>query len=160
MSLVATPAGGTFSGKGVSGNTFDAQQSGLGSHPILYTYKAPNGCTATKTQTARITSAPRAFLGNKKVIVQGDSLQIRSSVTENATYEWSPPLGLSNPSLAQPTASPQQTTTYRLRVSTANGCFSESEIVVEVLPPVKIPNGFTPNGDGTNDTWEIENSAA
>lgn len=160
LSLVATPAGGTFSGKGVSGNTFDAQQAGLGSHPIRFTYKAPNGCTATRTQTARVTSAPRALLGNKKVIVQGDSLQIRSSVTEDATYEWSPPLGLNNPTVAQPTASPQQTTTYRLRVSTSNGCFSESEIVVEVLPPVKIPNGFTPNGDGTNDFWEIENSAA
>ncbi len=160
LSLGATPAGGTFSGKGVSGNTFNAQQAGLGSHAVLYTYKAPNGCIATKTQTARVTSAPRAFLGNKKVIVRGDSLQIRSSVTEDATYEWSPPLGLNNPAVAQPIASPEQTTTYRLRVSTAGGCFSESEIVVEVLPPVKIPNGFTPNGDGTNDRWEIENSAA
>ncbi|MFB9294493.1 gliding motility-associated C-terminal domain-containing protein [Persicitalea jodogahamensis] len=160
LSLSATPTGGIFSGKGVSGNTFDANQAGLGSHPVVYTYKAPNGCTATATQTARVTSAPRAFLGNNKVIVRGDSLQLRSSVTDGATYEWSPPLGLSNPNVAQPTASPTQTTTYRLRVSMANGCFSESEIVIEVLPPVKIPNGFTPNGDGTNDTWEIENSAA
>jgi len=160
LSLSAAPAGGTFSGKGINGNTFDALQAGLGSHPVIYTYKAPNGCTATKTQTLRVTSAPRAFLGNKKVIVRGDSVQIRSSVTEGATYEWSPPLGLSDPTTAQPIAAPKQTTTYRLRVSTAGGCFSESEIVVEVLPPVKIPNGFTPNGDGTNDTWEIENSAA
>ena len=160
LPLTATPAGGTFSGKGVSGSTFDASLAGIGSHPVTYTYKAPNGCTATTTRPARVTSAPRAFLGGKKVIVQGDSLQIRSSVTEGATYEWSPPLGLSDPTAAQPVASPEQTTTYRLRVSSASGCFSESEILVKVLPPVKIPNGFTPNGDGTNDAWEIENSVA
>ncbi|WP_373515119.1 gliding motility-associated C-terminal domain-containing protein [Persicitalea sp.] len=160
LPLRATPAGGTFSGKGVSGTTFDASKAGLGNHPVVYTFRAPNGCIAATTRTARVTSAPRAFLGTKKVIVQGDSLQIRSSVTEGATYAWSPPLGLSNTSVAQPVASPEQTTTYRLRVSTTDGCFSEAEIMVEVLPPVKIPNGFTPNGDGTNDTWEIENSAA
>jgi gliding motility-associated-like protein len=160
LSLMATPAGGTFSGKGVEGTTFDAYLAGGGSHLITYQFQTPTGCAATATRTVRVLPAPRAFLGSRKTIVQGDSLLIRSSVTEGASYTWSPPMGLNDPTVAQPTASPEQTTTYRLRVTAANGCFSESEIQIEVLPPVKIPNGFTPNGDGTNDTWTIENSAA
>ncbi|MPR33319.1 T9SS type B sorting domain-containing protein [Salmonirosea aquatica] len=160
LALVATPAGGTFSGRGVEGTTFDARQAGGGSHIITYNYQAPTGCSATATRTAQVLPAPRALLGSGKTILQGDSLLLRSSVTEEASYAWSPPLGLNDPTLAQPIASPEQTTTYLLRVTAANGCFSESEIRIVVLPPVKIPNGFTPNGDGTNDTWEIENSSA
>ena len=160
LSLVATPAGGTFSGKGVEGTTFDARLAGGGTHRITYRFQTPTGCTATATRTAQVLPGPRALLGSGKTILQGDSLLIRSSVTEGATYAWSPPLGLNDPTLAQPTAAPEQTTTYRLRVTAANGCYSESEIRIEILPPVKIPNGFTPNGDGTNDTWEIENSTA
>ena len=160
LALVATPSGGVFTGRGVEGNTFDARQAGGGSHPITYRYQTPTGCSATATRTAQVLPAPRAMLGVGKTILQGDSLLIRSSVTEGAAYAWSPPQGLNDPTLAQPTASPEQSTTYRLRVTATNGCFSESEIRIEVLPLVKIPNGFTPNGDGTNDTWEIENSEA
>lgn len=160
LALVASPVGGAFSGKGVEGTTFDARLAGGGTHLITYLFQTLTGCTATATRTAQVLPGPRALLGSGKTILQGDSLLILSSVTEGAAYAWSPPLGLNDPTLAQPTAAPEQTTTYRLRVTAANGCYSESEIRIEVLPPVKIPNGFTPNGDGTNDTWEIENSTA
>jgi gliding motility-associated-like protein len=30
-------------------------------------------------------------------------------------------------------------------------------VFVNVLPEVQISSGFTPNGDGTNDTWVIDN---
>lgn len=160
LSLIATPAGGTFTGRGVEGTTFDARIAGGGTHLIRYRYQTPAGCNATATRIAQVLPAPRVMLGSGKTILQGDSLLIRSSVTEGATFAWTPPLGLNNPTVAQPTAAPEQTTTYRLRVTAPNGCYSESEIRIEVLPPVKIPNGFTPNGDGTNDTWVLENSEA
>ncbi len=42
----ATPAGGTYSGDGVTGNTFDPASAGLGAHLITYTYVDPgSGCT-------------------------------------------------------------------------------------------------------------------
>ena len=160
LPLSASPAGGVFSGKGVDNLSFDASLAGVGKHPITYTYTVGESCVVTATQTAQVVPAPRAFVSGNRVMVQGDSLPLRSSVTPGAQYAWSPAEGLNSSSVSEPMASPAQTTTYRLRVSTANGCFAESEITLEVLPPVRIPNGFTPNGDGANDIWEIENCEA
>jgi hypothetical protein len=47
--LSATPAGGTFSGPGVSGNTFTAATAGVGVHSITYTYVDSLGCEASST---------------------------------------------------------------------------------------------------------------
>lgn len=47
--LTATPAGGTFSGPGVTGSTFDAGAAGSGTHTLTYTYTDGNGCTNSDT---------------------------------------------------------------------------------------------------------------
>ncbi|MCB9232418.1 MAG: SBBP repeat-containing protein [Bacteroidia bacterium] len=44
VSLSATPAGGTFSGTGVSGSSFDPTVAGVGTHSITYSYTDANGC--------------------------------------------------------------------------------------------------------------------
>jgi gliding motility-associated-like protein len=46
--------------------------------------------------------------------------------------------------------------TVTLMVIDANGCQGTQEIqVIDECPNVHIPNTFTPNGDGINDTWQI-----
>jgi hypothetical protein len=45
--LVGNPAGGTFSGPGVSGSTFSPSLAGVGTHTITYTYTDVNGCIGT-----------------------------------------------------------------------------------------------------------------
>lgn len=65
--LTGSPAGGTFSGPGVSGNTFNPVTAGVGAHDIVYSYTDNNGCTGTSTQTATVstcTSIDEAMLGN------------------------------------------------------------------------------------------------
>lgn len=44
------PAGGTYSGPGVSGNNFDPAAAGAGTHTITYSYTDTSGCTGTATQ--------------------------------------------------------------------------------------------------------------
>jgi hypothetical protein len=45
--LRGTPAGGIFSGTGVSGTNFDPSVAGLGIWTVTYTYSDENGCTNT-----------------------------------------------------------------------------------------------------------------
>lgn len=45
--LVGNPAGGTFSGPGVSGSTFSPALAGVGTHVITYTFTDQNGCIGT-----------------------------------------------------------------------------------------------------------------
>jgi hypothetical protein len=51
IGLLATPAGGLFSGPGVSGTTFDPGASSTGMQGINYFYMDANGCTATATDS-------------------------------------------------------------------------------------------------------------
>jgi hypothetical protein len=47
LTLSATPAGGTFSGNGVSGNQFTPSSSLAGSNTITYSFTDGNGCSAS-----------------------------------------------------------------------------------------------------------------
>ncbi|GEO06568.1 hypothetical protein AAE02nite_42320 [Adhaeribacter aerolatus] len=50
---------------------------------------------------------------------------------------------------------------HTLLVKDANGCTTSVDFTVEAatgaITDLEIPNGFTPNGDGINDTWAIKN---
>ena len=72
----------------------------------------------------------------------GDSVQLKVQVGtgfEPYTYEWTPVLGLSDPNLLEPMASPEQTTTYTLQVKTPH-CSAQltDSVKVVVLPRLKI----------------------
>ncbi|GIV34153.1 MAG: hypothetical protein KatS3mg031_1688 [Chitinophagales bacterium] len=56
--LTGLPAGGTFSGPGVGGNTFVPFLAGVGTHVVSYHYVAPNGCDATASQTTIVNDQP------------------------------------------------------------------------------------------------------
>ncbi|MGZ4042090.1 MAG: T9SS type B sorting domain-containing protein, partial [Bacteroidia bacterium] len=73
------------------------------------------------------------------------------------SYTWSPSLTLDNPTIPNPTASNTVNTTYTITVTDANGCTASDTMQVLLYPEIKIPNGFSPNGDSRNDKWIIDN---
>ncbi|MEA1874761.1 MAG: gliding motility-associated C-terminal domain-containing protein, partial [Bacteroidota bacterium] len=49
---------------------------------------------------------------------------------------------------------------YHFTITDGNGCKNQMDEIILVDNPeecIRIPDAFTPNGDGTNDTWIIEN---
>ena len=72
-------------------------------------------------------------------------------------YLWSPATSLDDATLSNPTASPQETTTYVLTVTNSIGCTDQDTVLVSVDVPefIKVPNILTPNADGFNDVWDL-----
>lgn len=92
------------------------------------------------------------------------SINLGGSVQLNGngigTPLWGPSTGLNNTAILNPIASPQITTTYTLFITDVNNCINSDTVTVTVVKSFfngKITNLFTPNSDGVNDTWYIEN---
>ncbi|MDR2888090.1 MAG: hypothetical protein LBV26_08875 [Bacteroidales bacterium] len=64
VALDATPAGGVFSGAGVTGNSFDPALAGAGTHLIYYTITTPSGCLSTDSIQADVQPVPQAVFNN------------------------------------------------------------------------------------------------
>ncbi|QLH46288.1 MAG: hypothetical protein HWD58_12035 [Bacteroidota bacterium] len=58
------------------------------------------------------------------------SSTIGAAASAGNTSSWSPAAGLSATNVAQPIASPAQTTTYTVVVTGANGCTATDEVTV------------------------------
>ena len=57
-----TPAGGTWSGPGVTGSNFDPLSVGAGTYTITYTYIDANGCEADAPADIIVDPAPNVTL--------------------------------------------------------------------------------------------------
>ena len=74
----------------------------------------------------------------------------------SGTIVWQPNSFISDTTAANTNVTPQVTTTYTVFVTSPSGCVGWDTVTVTVLPTFVIPNGFSPNGDGYNETWQID----
>ncbi|HOZ52333.1 MAG TPA: hypothetical protein PLU17_10775, partial [Chitinophagaceae bacterium] len=104
------------------------------------TVTGSNGCTATDIVIVNVNTAPpTADAGvDKNLNCTTTSATIGTASISGNSYLWSPSLGLSSTTIAQPIANPTATTTYTVVVTGANGCTASDVVVVNVntVPPV------------------------
>ena len=95
--------------------------------------------------------------GPDKEILAGTFVTLEGRADGTYPVTWTPAAGLTFPgnNPLRPEASPTVTTTYTLSGG-VGGCADSDQVTVTVRPPIRIPNAFTPNNDGRDDTWQIE----
>lgn len=126
--LSGTPTGGSWSGPGVSGRSFDPMEAGPGTHVLTYTYQVPGGCAITTTATIEVLSLPAVDAGIYAPICLNQGLVTLSGLP--AGGEWSGP-GVSSNQFS-PIAAGVGSHTVVYSVTDVAGCFNSDEAVIEV----------------------------
>lgn len=119
-----------------------------------YSVVVANTCGSdTAFVTVNVNPLPNASAGSSVTIYQGQSTQLNAS--GGGSYQWLPPNGLSCVNCQNPVASPNQTTTYCVIVTSSANCVDTACMTVFVEPlicgEVFVPSAFSPNNDGMND---------
>jgi gliding motility-associated-like protein len=124
----------------------------------VVTVSNSNACTSTDTINVTVLQKPVANAGPNKIMTQGQTVTLQGTAKgTDISYYWTPDEYLSSDTVLRPTASPPADITYTLHVVSNVNCGSEAtdDVSVTVYKAIVIPNTFTPNGDGINDTWDI-----
>lgn len=136
-----------------SGDTYP-----VGVTTLEYTATDDVGNTQTCSFNIEVYPTPSiTFNPSEHFIEEGDSVQLMATVTNDSAFAWTPVYNMTGDTTTTPWVSPNSTVTYTLSAISSNGCTAENEITVFVNQILEqtINNFLSPNGDGTNDTWEM-----
>jgi len=80
------PAGGTYSGPGVSGTNFNASVAGVGTHPITYFYTDGTGCSNSAIKNIVVTPVPAAPAASNKLCCFSNIVDLEATGTNIRWY--------------------------------------------------------------------------
>jgi gliding motility-associated-like protein len=110
----------------------------------------------TLTQTVTVHPLPVINLGPDKTVMAGTEMTIPAETNNATSIAWAPPAGLSCTDCTNPVATLNKTITYTATAYNSVGCKASDEVTYTVICDNSVlfmPNTFTPNGDGLNDTY-------
>ncbi len=106
---------------------------GPGSYSVTLTISLTTGGSFSFTHIITIGGALPITITNDTLICTNTSLQLSVNVN-NATYSWSPSVGLSCSTCQNPSANPTQNTTYAVTVTTLY-CTGTDSVIIHLIPP-------------------------
>jgi len=133
----------------VSGNVFDSTSA----NPVItadrnrrYVGVATDDRGCSITQDVRITVNPLPTIDNlvDTIICPSTAVTLAATVPAGATAQWDPHPTLSTTNGPTTVATPAATTTYRLTVTSAEGCVTLQDVTVTIRPIS--PPRLSPNG--------------
>lgn len=161
VALAGTPAGGTFSGNGVTGSNFDPS---AGTSTITYSFTSPQGCSNTANATITVNPLPTIQAGVDQSVCVGTPVTLNGS--GGIAYVWTN--AVTNGSPFSPGVG---SVTYTVTGTDVNGCVNQDQVVVNVLlvPTAvlssDVTSGETPlvvnftnaSTNATNYVWDFGN---
>ena len=81
IQLVASPTGGTFSGDGVQGSTFNPANVTLGKKTITYNYTSPQGCSGKASSNTFVVDS----IGNVCNVTKYDTVKVTKTITDTVS---------------------------------------------------------------------------
>jgi len=114
-----------------------------------------DGCSAIDTTIIIVHPLPKVYLGKDTMICGDDYIELNAGT--HYTYQWSSGENFNPIRIYQPT---KIFDTIWVSVGNEFGCKASDTIIIYACTPENIlkdiPNTITPNGDGQNDVWVIE----
>jgi gliding motility-associated-like protein len=119
---------------------------------------ADRGCQISDSLLIVVKKNPRANAGPDKVIIKGQTTILNGTASgTDISFAWLPTDFMAFPDTLTPSVNPPSNKIYSLQVTSNVGCgVATDDVLVKVYEKLFIPNAFTPNNDGLNDTWYIE----
>ncbi|MCD6201744.1 MAG: gliding motility-associated C-terminal domain-containing protein [Bacteroidales bacterium] len=112
-------------------------------------------CYNKDTVTVTIYPVHGLDAGRDTVILEGSDITLTAVGEGFSQYHWYPPDGLDATTGQSVMVTPEREMTYFVEATTTEGCLEKDSIHIGLIRELSIPSGFTPNGDGKNDTWHF-----
>ncbi|HQQ30408.1 MAG TPA: T9SS type A sorting domain-containing protein [Tenuifilaceae bacterium] len=123
------PAGGSYTGSGVSGGTtFTPSGAGVGTHTLTYLYTDGNGCSNSTNMDITVNALPVVNLGSNQSIEEPLTLDAGAGF---AAYQWQ------DGSTSQ-TYTVEATGLYSVTVTDGNGCQAYDEVYITFLETLDV----------------------
>jgi gliding motility-associated-like protein len=116
----------------------------------MVTLTTESGCTKEDSTNVAFLPNPVLSVNDTTICTYKNQTITLSAPAGFAKYTWNNVPGNQTYNVTYPQ-------TVSLTITDANGCQTTQQIhITEQCPDVEIPNTFTPNGDGINDTWDVQ----